>query len=258
MRLYYKEKGIELYQGDAIEGMEYLADKGIKFDAIIADTPYGTTQCRWDSILPLPEMWSSIRKLRKEKTPTIMFGQTPFDKVLGASNIEELRYEWIWEKTQATGHLNAKRMPMKAHENILVFYKRLPVYNPQKTFGHKPINSYTKYIKTQNNTEIYGKMDREISGGGETDRYPRSIITFKSDKQKSKLHSTQKPVALMEYLIKTYTNVGDTILDFAFGSATTAVACINTGRKFIGIELDEEYCEVGKQRIIKLRSDING
>ena len=140
-------------------------------------------------------------------------------------------------------------MPMKAHENILVFYKKLPSYNPQKTYGHKPINSYTKYIKTQNNTEIYGKMNREISGGGETDRYPRSIITFKSDKQTSKLHSTQKPLALMEYLIKTYTNKGDLVLDFAAGSFTTAVACKKLGRKFIGIELEAEYCEIGKNRV---------
>lgn len=248
--LYYEEEDIKLYHGEALEIMGELAEEGVIFDAIIVDPPYGTLKKpNWDSIIPLPDMWNRIKLIRKDNTPIIIFGQTPFDKVLGVSNIKELRYEWVWEKTQATGHLNAKRMPMKAHENILVFYKKLPLYNPQKTYGHKPINSYTKYIKTQNNTEIYGKMNREISGGGETDRYPRSIITFKSDKQTSKLHSTQKPLALMEYLIKTYTNKGDLVLDFAAGSFTTAVACKKLGRKFIGIELETKYCEIGKNRI---------
>lgn len=250
MKLYHEEDNIKIYYGGAIEVMDELYRQNIKFDAIIADPPYGRIKrSSWDNIIPLDDMWRCIKNVRKENTPAVIFGQVPFDKVLGVSNIKELRYEWIWEKTQATGHLNAKRMPMKAHENILVFYKKLPIYNPQKTHGHKPINSYTKYISTQNNTEIYGKMGREISGGGETDRYPRSVIKFKSDKQTSKLHSTQKPLALMEYLVKTYTNKGDLVLDFAAGSFTTAVACKKLGRKFIGIELEEEYCEIGKNRI---------
>lgn len=160
-----------------------------------------------------------------------------------------LKYEWIWKKTQATGHLNAKKMPMKAHENILVFYKKLPIYNPQKTTGHKPIHSYTKYIKTQNNTELYGYMKQEISGGGETDRYPRSIITFASDKQTCHLHPTQKPVTLLEYFIKTYTNEEMLVLDNCMGSGSTGIACINTNRNFIGIELDEQYFDIAKERL---------
>ena len=140
-------------------------------------------------------------------------------------------------KTQATGHLNAKKMPMKAHENILVFYKKLPIYNPQKTTGHKPIHSYTKYIKTQNNTELYGYMKQEISGGGETDRYPRSIITFASDKQTCHLHPTQKPVALLEYFVKTYTNEEMLVLDNCMGSGS------------IGIELDKQYFDIAKERL---------
>lgn len=161
-----------------------------------------------------------------------------------------LRYEWIWEKTQATGHLNAKKMPMKAHENILVFYKNKPsktkkenfnrTYNFIKTTGHKPINSYTKYVETQNNTEIYGEMKKELSGGGETDRYPRSVLTFPSDKQKSCIHSTQKPLALTEYMIKTYSNEGDLVLDNCAGSFVVAEACNNLKRDWICIEKDTE------------------
>lgn len=145
--------------------------------------------------------------------------------------------------------INAKKMPMKAHENILVFYKKLPIYNPQKTTGHKPIHSYTKYIKTQNNTELYGYMKQEISGGGETDRYPRSIITFASDKQTCHLHPTQKPVTLLEYFIKTYTNEEMLVLDNCMGSGSTGIACINTNRNFIGIELDKQYFDIAKERL---------
>lgn len=161
----------------------------------------------------------------------------------------KLRYEWIWEKTSATGHLNANKMPMKAHENILVFYKKLPVYNPQMTTGHTPMHSYTKKVEVQNNTEIYGHMDKEISGGGSTIRFPRSVITFPSDKQKSHLHSTQKPVALCEYMIKTYTNEGNIVLDSCMGSGTAGVAAINTNRKFIGIEKDKDYFQIAKNRL---------
>ena len=157
-------------------------------------------------------------------------------------------------KTQATGHFNAKRALMKAHENVLVFYKNQPTYNPQKTNGHKPTNSYTKYLETANKTEVYGKSKKEISGGGDADRYPRSVLVFPSDKEKSRLdgftHPTQKPVALMEYFVKTYTKEGDTVLDFTMGSGTTGVACKNLGRKFIGIESDEEIFKTAKKRIL--------
>ena len=196
-------------------------------------------------------MWEHYERIIKPNGAILLFAQTPFDKVLGASKIDLLRYEWIWEKTQATGHLNSKKMPMKAHENILVFYKKLSTYNPQKTQGHKPINSYTKYLRTQNNTEIYGNMKKEISGGGETDRYPRSVLKFKSDKQTSKLHPTQKPLAMMEYLIKTYTNENDLVLDNCMGSGTIGVACKNLNRRFIGIEKDEKYFNIALERISK-------
>ena len=182
-----------------------------------------------------------------------MFAQTPFDKVLGCSNLKELKYEWIWEKTTATGHLNAKKMPMKAHENILVFYNKLPTYNPQKTTGHKPANSYTKY---QDDGSNYGKTKVGISGGGQTDRYPRSVQVFKTDKQKVSLHPTQKPVDLLEYLIKTYTIEGKTVLDLTAGSMSTAIACINTARKSITIEKDEHYFKVGSDRVTQALQEL--
>lgn len=197
-------------------------------------------------------LWSIYNKIIKDNGVIVLFAQTPFDKVLGCSNLEMLRYEWIWEKTQATGFLNANKMPLKAHENILVFYKKLPTYNPQKTQGHTPIHSYTKYISTQNNTELYGEMKEEISGGGETDRFPRSVQIFASDKQKEHLHPTQKPVALLEYLIKTYTNENETVLDNCMGSGSTGVACLNTNRNFIGIEKDDKYFDIAKERIDKI------
>ena len=237
----------KIYNMDCLDGMKLLKDKSI--DMILCDLPFGTTRCKWDTIIPLDKLWEQYCRIIKDNGAIVLFAQTPFDKVLGASNLKMLRYEWIWEKTQATGHLNAKKMPMKAHENILVFYKKLPKYNPQKTNGHKPINSYTKYIATQNNTELYGEMKKEITGGGETDRYPRSVQIFSSDKQKIHFHPTQKPIKLLEFLIKTYTDEDDIILDNCIGSGSTAVAALNTNRKFIGFELDKNYYEVAINRL---------
>lgn len=235
------------YFGDCLEVMKLIDDNSI--DMVLCDLPYGTTRCRWDSVIDLPKLWSEYRRIIKANGAIVLTAQTPFDKVLGASNLEMLKYEWIWEKTQATGHLNAKKMPLKAHENILVFYKDLPTYNPQKTNGHKPINSYTKYVKTQNNTELYGEMKQEISGGGETDRYPRSVLLYSSDKQKSCLHPTQKPLALMEYLIATYSNEGETILDNCAGSGTTGLAAKNLNRNYIMIENDEVNYKICIERV---------
>ena len=230
--------------GDCLERMKEIPSGSVNL--VLVDLPYATTQNKWDSMLNLEEMWLQLDRICKPNTAKLMFAQTPFDKILGCSNLKELKYEWIWEKTTATGHLNAKKMPMKAHENILVFYKSLPTYNPQKTVGHKPANSYTKH---QDDGSNYGETKVGISGGGQTDRYPRSVQVFKTDKQKVSLHPTQKPVALLEYLIKTYTNEGETVLDFTAGSFSTGVACINTNRKFIGIEMEEKYFDIGVNRM---------
>lgn len=233
---------MELYNGDCHEILPSIRP----VDLVLVDVPYGTTRNKWDTELNLELMWSQLQKLDKGNTCLLFFAQTPFDKKLGFSNISKLRYEWIWEKPAATGHLNAKKMPMKAHENILVFYNRLPTYNPQKTTGHKPVNSYTKH---QTDGNCYGQTKIGISGGGSTERYPRSVQIFSSDKQKSSIHETQKPVALLEYLIRTYTNQGDTVLDFCMGSGSTGVAAINCGRKFIGIEKDKEIFNRANARL---------
>lgn len=239
-----------LYFNCCFEVLKTIPDKSI--DMIFCDLPYGTTNCSWDSVLDLSKLWEQYERIIKDNGAIVLTAQTPFDKVLGCSNLKLLRYEWIWEKTSATGHYNAKKMPMKAHENVLVFYKKLPTYNPIKTQDHKPVNSFTKYIETQNGTEIYGKARKEVSGGGNTDRYPRSVQVFASDKQKLKLHSTQKPTALTDYFIQTYSNEGDVILDNCMGSGTTGDTCERLNRNFIGIDNNKDSFNKAFNRIYSL------
>ena len=241
-----------LIQGDCLDVFARLIHRGIKVDAVIADPPYAVLnkKCTWDSIINLEGMWGGLNQLKKTaSTPITLFSQEPYTSQLIMSNLSEYKYKWYWEKTASTGFLNAKKQPMRCIEEICVFYAKQPTYNPQKTQGHKPVNSYTKTVKTANKTVCYGETTKEVKGGGNTDRYPRQLLTFPSDKQTSKLHPTQKPLALMEYLVKTYTNESDVVLDFTAGSFTTGVACQNLGRKFIGIELDEHYYNIGVQRM---------
>ncbi len=222
-------------------------------DMVLCDLPYEKIKAKWDSRIDLTKLWVEYKRIRKPNAPILLFADTPFDKLLGVSNIEELKYEWIWEKSQATGFFNAKKQPMRAHENILVFYKNPPKYFPQKTIGHKPINSYTKRASVCNKTEVYGAVKEDVSGGGETDRFPRTVLKFSSDKQKNKLtgliHPTQKPLALCEYLINTYTKDGDLVIDNTCGSGTTCLAAQNLGRSFIGIEKEEKYWQIANKRI---------
>ena len=239
---------IKLIHGDCLEEMKNIPDKSI--DMILCDLPYGTTQNKWDSVIPLEPLWEQYKRIIKDNGAIVLFAQTPFDKVLGASNLKMLKYEWIWEKQQGTGFLNAKKMPLKKHENILVFYKKLPIYNPQM------IGNEIRTIKRNKNgktTDNYGKFtyDEQSTYVG---RYPTSILSF--DRDKNKLHPTQKPVPLLEYLIKTYTNEGEIILDNTMGSGSTGVACINTNRKFIGIELEEKYFNIAKNRIEEAQNNI--
>jgi DNA modification methylase len=237
---------IQLWKGDCLELMKNIPDKSI--DAIICDLPYGTTKCKWDSVIDLDLLWKQYCRIIKDNGAILLFAQTPFDKILGASNLPMLKYEWIWEKTTATGHLNAKKMPMKAHENVLVFYKKPPLYNAQKTDGHERKVSKAEHKVNCIESDVYNK-GQKLTTYDSTERYPRSVLKFKTDKQKEALHSTQKPVSLIEYLIKTYTNEGETVLDNTMGSGTTGIACINTNRKFIGIEKDENYFNISSERI---------
>ena len=237
----------KIYNGDCLEVMDELIDSNIKFDMVLTDMPYGTTRNKWDTVIPLNELWIKLKKITNPNTPILLFAQTPFDKVLGCSNLKMLKYEWIWEKEQGTGFLNAKKMPLKSHENILVFYEKMPIYNPQMVGDEirKVKRNTDEYKSTNYNTHIEIK-ESEYKG-----RYPKSIIKFNRDK--IKLHPTQKPVALLEYLIKTYTNEGGLVLDFTMGSGSTGVACLNTNRKFVGIELEKEYFNIATNRL----KDIN-
>ena len=236
---------IKLYKGDCLELMKSIPDGSI--DAIITDPPYQKTQNSWDSIIPLEPMWEQIKRVIKPNGAIVLFGQNTFTFKLGLSNEKMFRYTLTWEKTKAGGFLNAKRMPLQAHEDILVFYKKLPTYNPQFEEG-KP---YTKKAVTNGDGRNYGNFDRvgQVSVN-EGKRYPRSVVKFSNDNHGS-LHPTQKPVPLLEYLIKTYTNENETVLDFTMGSGSTGVACVNTNRNFIGIEMDEKYFEIANERINK-------
>lgn len=234
----------EILFGDCLDLLPSVETGSV--DMILCDLPYGTTRNKWDSIIPLEPLWEQYERVIKPNGAIVLTAQTPFDKVLGVSNLSLLRYEWIWEKPAATGFLNANKMPLKAHENVLVFYKKAPTYNPQKTTGHKPVNSYTKHTTDGTN---YGATKRGISGGGSTERHPRSVQVFSSDKQKSALHATQKPVALMEYLIQTYTNPGELVLDNACGSGTTGVAAQNLGRDYLLMENDPESYSKATRRL---------
>lgn len=237
----------KLHFNDCLKAMRDIKTGSV--DMLFTDLPYGITNCKWDTPIDLSLFWLEVNRIVKPNGAKVLFSQTPFDKVLGYSNLKQLRYEWIWEKNQATGYLNAKKMPMKAHENILVFYDKQPVYNAQKTHDHKPVNTYTKYIDTQNRSEIYGKTSKEVSGGGNTDRYPRSVLKGPSDKQTCHLHPTQKPVWLCEFIVKTYTNPSDIVLDCCAGSGSIGIACQNTGRSYIGIENDNDTYDTMVKRL---------
>jgi len=233
--------------GNCLDLLPGLKSKSI--DLITTDLPFGMTKCKWDTPIDLNQLWPEYKRIIKDHGAILLNACQPFTSMLVMSNQKMFRYEWIWEKTVATGHLNSKKMPMKAHENILVFYKHLPKYHPQKTTGHKPQNSSTKYISTQNKTDIYGQCKTEISSGGETDRFPRSVQTFSKDTQISSIHDTQKPLALIEYLIKTYTDEGDWVHDSCLGSGPILEACKNLNRNCIGFDLSDEWEPDYKKRL---------
>jgi DNA modification methylase len=234
--------------GDCLEIMEDIPKDSI--DMILCDLPYGiTSRNKWDQIIPFAPLWEQYNRIIKDDGAIVLTAVQPFTSQLIMSNPKMFRYEWIWEKNRSTGFLNAKKMPLRNHENVLVFYKKLPTYNPQKKTGCKPVNSYTKTLDGTN----YGKTQASFSGGGQTDRYPTTVQEFKVVKNDNsggdKFHPTQKPVEMFEYFIKTYTNPGEVVLDNCIGSGTTAIAALRTGRHFIGIEKEKEYCEISRGRI---------
>lgn len=235
-----------LFKGDCLILMQKIEDKSI--DCILTDLPYGqTARNPWDTVIPFAPMWEQFERIIKENGAILLFANGMFTAKLMMSNQKLWRYNLIWEKTQPSGFLNAKRMPLRAHEDICVFYKKLPCYHPQKTTGHaRKISAATHKKNSKKSLDYHNYTYIDYDS---TERYPRSVLKFSKDTQKSALHPTQKPVALIEYLIKTYTEPGDTILDPCAGSMTTAVAAIHTGRNYLCMEQDEEIFEKGKKRV---------
>lgn len=244
---------MRLIHGDCLKEMDKLIDEKIKVDAIITDPPYGTIACNWDSIIPFNEMWYRLNKLIKNNGAIVLFGIEPFSSNLRMSNIKNYKYDWIWIKNQATNHLHAKRMPLRKTENISVFFSNTSWYYPQKTFGHKPTNS----AKGCSNGEIYHGLNKRNYEGGDTSRMPLNTLYFNCVNNYSKLHPNEKPVELLEYLIKTYTNENEIVLDFTMGSGSTGIACLNTNRSFIGIELDNNYFNIAENRIKNYKIENN-
>ncbi|WP_318491925.1 DNA-methyltransferase [Photobacterium leiognathi] len=233
-----------LMQGDCLEKMKEIPDGSV--DMILCDPPYGTTACKWDSIIPLAPMWEQLKRIIKPNGAIVMTASQPFTTTLISSNLSMFKYCWVWEKNVATNFYHAKRQPLRKHEDIVIFYAETGCYYPQKTHGHNPTSS----AKGKSKGVLWHGDNIRNYKGGDTSRYPTSIIRIDVEDLKKRVHPTQKPVALGEYLIKTYTNEGETVLDFTMGSGSFGVAAINLNRKFIGIELDKDYFGIATSRIV--------
>ena len=234
---------INLMLGDCLERMKEIPDGSV--DMVLADPPYGTTACKWDSVIPLEPMWEQLKRIIKPNGAIVMTASQPFTSVLVCSNLSMFAYEWVWVKSKITGVLNAKKMPVRKHESVLVFCDRkcTGTYNAQGLVRKGTVT------KQGGNSDNYGNRSSD-DYVQEFTNWPRDVLEIKSEG--NTVHPTQKPVALMEYLIKTYTNEGETVLDFTFGNGTTGVACANLNRKFIGIEMDDNYFEIAKERILTI------
>lgn len=233
---------INLQQGDCLELMKGIPDGSI--DMILADLPYGVTGLEWDTIIPFEPLWEQYKRIIKHNGAIVLTASQPFTSALVMSNPKMFRYEWVWRKSRPSNPFLAKKQPLRYHENVLVFYKKQPTYNPVMKKGEK--NHATKGFTSKHNIQ---NVQYQWDSNTRDLKYPSSVIDIKSTDSTSNLHPTQKPVALMEYLIKTYTNTGETVLDNTMGSGSTGVACVNTNRNFIGMELDEEYFNIAKERI---------
>ena len=234
-----------LHLGDCLDVMQGIPDGSV--DMVCTDPPYGTTACKWDSVIPFEPMWAQLKRIVKPNGAIVLMASQPFTSALVMSNVGMFRYDLKWIKTQATGFYNANRMPLRAHEDILVFYRSLPSYNPQKTAGEPYVQ------KRGSASNVYQGKDLSVTVNETGMRHPLSWQVFQRDADK--VHPTQKPVALMEYLIRTYTNPSETVLDFTMGSGTTGVAAANIGRRFIGIEMDADYFAIAQARIQKAQAD---
>lgn len=246
------QKKLELdiiYNQDCMEGMKLLPNKSI--DMILCDLPYGTTQCKWDTIIPFDSLWNEYKRIIKDNGAIVLTSAQPFTSLLISSQINLFKYNWIWEKSKATGYLNSKKRPLIAHEDILIFSKKQTIYNPQMTPGEP----YYKG-KAHRPTEVYGKQKEILVENKDGLRYPRTVQYFKTAESEGQIyHPTQKPIALFEFLIKTYTNENDIVLDNCIGSGTTAIACKNLNRHFIGYETNQKYFDITNQRLKEYKND---
>ena len=241
-------KPIELWHGDCLELMKNIPDGSV--DLVLTDPPYGTTACKWDSVIPFEPMWEQLNRIIKPNGAICLFGSEPFSSALRMSNIKNYKYDWIWEKTKFANFALVKKQPRKLHENISVFCLGQTTYNPQMEIGKPYIDNRTKKQDSRTMTDGQSiRFSKRNPIKNEGTRFPKSIIKFSNPSGKGHFHPTQKPIALLEYLIKTYTNEGETVLDFTMGSGSTGVACVNTNRRFIGIELNDGYFEIAKKRI---------
>lgn len=242
----------QLMFGDCLERMKEIPSGSV--DLILTDPPYGTTQNKWDSVINLEDMWKEVWRVLKPNGACVLFSAQPYTSILVTSQIKFYKYEWVWVKNLKTGNLNARRMPMGGHETLQVFYKKPPTYNPQKRKRTTEVKSGNKF---NSKTTNYGSQKEEYLDRQSDEISPdTALLQFKCVHNSSgKVHPTQKPVALLEYLIKTYTNECETVLDFTAGSFSTGVACVNTNRKVIMIEKDPHYFEVGSERVKKALSE---
>lgn len=248
------EENKELYHGDCLEILVNQPSLLERADMIFIDPPYGmlNKKAEWDNIIDPQKMWELINKYSKETCPALVFCMPPFSSVLIANNVQNFKYKYYWVKTQVTGFLNAKKQPLRNIEEIAVFYRKQPTYNPQMWKADKLSHSNVKRAEIHNKSQAYGNVTKDCTYTPTYDRYPTQLLTYKSDKQKSSLHPTQKPVPLLQNLIKTFTNEGDTILDFCMGSGSCGEAALSCGRKFIGIEKDENYFQICLDRLKEL------
>lgn len=240
----------DLYHGDCLEVMAQLPDASV--DMILCDLPYGTTACKWDTVIPFEPLWAQYRRIAKRNAAIVLTASQPFTTALVASNMREFRHSWVWDKATISNPMQAKRQPLRQHEDVLVFGAECPAYYPQKTDLH--LTRKWRQAAQNEDAAIPGTVGAtgEVQG-----KYPKTIVRFNAAKLEGRtVHPTQKPVALMEYLIRTYTREGDVVMDNCMGSGTTGVACVNTGRKFVGIEREEKYFAIASERIANARRDL--
>ena len=246
-----KTESLWLMKGDCLERMKEIPDGSV--DMVLTDPPYGTTACKWDSVIHLESMWEQLERIIKPNGAIVLFGSEPFSSALRVSNLGKYKYDIVWKKEKPTNFFQLKRRIGKVTENVMLFYEGQCAYNPQMVKAKKLV---TNSPKGSHNSIVAGNSGSKVTAYKDTGyRYPVDVLEINREKLGSNVHPTQKPVALMEYLIKTYTNENETVLDFTFGSGTTGVACVNTNRKFIGIEMDDKYFDIGSKRILESNKD---